>query len=72
MANGALESFVKSAGTELEDIRINVISPVIVKETIELYGMESDVRLSAPDTAKACVATVIKDFKGEILDTRDY
>lgn len=72
MANGALESFVKAATIELDNIRFNVVSPIIVKETMVIYGMQSDESLSAADTAKAYVASVTKNIHGEVLDTRQY
>lgn len=73
LANGALESFAKAAAQELDrGLRVNTISPVFVKETMEKMGMDSSTGLSAADTAKAYVAAVEGTMNGEILDAPDY
>ena len=41
MVNGALESFVKAAALEVDAFRINVVSPIFVKETMAMMGMEA-------------------------------
>ena len=72
-ANGALNSFVKAASIELGDsLRINTVSPVFVKETLELMGMDSSNGMSAADTAKAYQAGVEGTMSGEVIDVRDY
>ncbi len=39
MSNGALNAFVKSAANELtRGLRINIVSPTVVKEAMETYG----------------------------------
>ena len=68
MANGALESYVKAAALEIENIRLNVVAPIFVKETMSMMGMDTEGGLSAADTAKAYVAAVIGDKHGETLD----
>ncbi|MEM9471017.1 MAG: short chain dehydrogenase, partial [Pseudomonadota bacterium] len=73
MANGALESFAKAAALELENgLRINTVSPVFVKETMEMMGMDPGPGLSATDTAKAYVTAVEGSMTGETLDAPDY
>ncbi len=72
MANGALESFVKAAALELDNVRLNVVAPAFVKETMEMMGMDSRHGLSAADTAKAYVAAVTGTMHGETLDAPDY
>jgi NAD(P)-dependent dehydrogenase (short-subunit alcohol dehydrogenase family) len=73
MANGGLESFVKAAALELgARVRVNVVSPVFVKETMEMMGMDSTHGLSAADTAKAYVAAIETDQSGQVLDVTDY
>ncbi len=46
MANGGLEGFVKAAAIDLgkRKLRINVVSPIWVKETMEKLGMDSEQR----------------------------
>ncbi len=72
MANGALESFVRAAALELKDLRLNVVAPAFVKETMEMMGMDSASGISAADTAKAYVAAVTGDMHGETLDVSRY
>lgn len=72
MANGALESFVKAASLELDTLRINVVSPVFVKETMAMMGMDTEEGLSADDTAKAYVEAVTGSMTGQILDAPDF
>jgi len=71
-ANGALNAFVKAAALELGDsIRINAISPIFVKETMEMMGMDSASGMSASDTAKAYQAALEGTATGQVIDVRD-
>ena len=73
MANGALESFSKAAALELpRGMRVNTVSPIFVKETMEMMGMDPSSGLSAADTAKAYVASVEGEHNGATLDAPDY
>lgn len=73
LANGALESFSKAAALELgRGLRVNTVSPVFVKETMEMMGMDSSSGLSAADTAKAYLAAVEGDLTGAVFDAPDY
>jgi NAD(P)-dependent dehydrogenase (short-subunit alcohol dehydrogenase family) len=72
MANGALESYVKAAALELENIRVNVVAPAFVKETMEMMGMDSTYGVSAVDTSIAYDVAVTGDMHGETLDVTDY
>ena len=73
LANGALESFAKAVALELDrGLRVNTVSPVFVKETMEMMGMDPSPGLSAADTAKAYVAAVEGDMNGETLDAPDF
>ncbi|KIC07697.1 short-chain dehydrogenase [Leisingera sp. ANG-M1] len=73
LANGALESFSKAAALELgRGLRVNTVSPVFVKETMEVMGMDSSSGLSAADTAKAYLAAVEGDLTGAVFDAPDY
>jgi len=72
-ANGALNSFVKAASLELGDkLRINAVSPVFVKETMEMMGMDSAGGMSATDTSKAYQAALEGSMTGEVVDVRNY
>jgi NAD(P)-dependent dehydrogenase (short-subunit alcohol dehydrogenase family) len=73
MVNGALESFAKAAALELgTKVLVNVVSPVFVKETMEMMGMDSTHGLSAADTAKAYLASIKTKESGTTLDVRAY
>lgn len=70
-ANGALNAFVKAAALELGDrLRINAVSPVFVKETMEMMGMDSTSGMSALDTAEAYRAGLEGTMSGEVIDVR--
>lgn len=72
-ANGAINSFIKAASLELGDkLRINAISPVFVKETMEIMGMDSSDGLSAADTAKTYKTALEGSMTGEVIDVRNY
>ncbi|EAR59616.1 short chain dehydrogenase [Neptuniibacter caesariensis] len=68
MVNGALESFARAAALEIENIRVNVVAPVFVKETMEMMGMDSSTGVSAADTAKTYTQALEGDMHGETLD----
>ena len=72
MVNGALESYVKAAALELDQLRLNVVAPVFVKETMAMMGMDTAGGVSAADTAKAYEAAVTGTMHGETLDVPDY
>jgi NAD(P)-dependent dehydrogenase (short-subunit alcohol dehydrogenase family) len=71
-ANGALNSFVKAAALELGDtLRINAISPIFVKETMEMMGMDSAAGMSASDTAKTYLTALESSMSGQVIDVRE-
>lgn len=72
MVNGALESYAKAAALELENLRLNVVAPAFVKETMEMMGMDSTHGISAADTAKTYEVSVKGQMHGETLDVPDY
>lgn len=72
MANGGLESFVRAASLELQDIRVNAVSPVFVRETLEKMGMDPSTGMPAADVAKTYKAAIEGDFHGETLDVRKF
>jgi len=72
MLNGALESFIRAAALEIEQIRINVVAPAFVKETMDMMGMDSTQGISAADTAKAYIAGLNGNQHGQTLDAADY
>jgi NAD(P)-dependent dehydrogenase (short-subunit alcohol dehydrogenase family) len=73
MVNGGIESFVRAAALEMpNDVRINAVSPIYVKETMLTLGMGNIGGMPASDTALAYVEAVEGRHQGEILDVRQY
>ena len=71
--NAGLNGFTRAAALEMpRAIRINVVSPIWVKETMEKMGMDSAGGMSAEKTALAYVESVQGSRNGEILDVRDF
>lgn len=73
MVNGALESFVRAAALEMQrGVRVNAVSPIFVKETMEAMRMDSAGGMSAAATAHAYKEAVEGQRNGEVLDVRDF
>ena len=73
MVNAGLEGFVRAAALEMpRGIRINAVSPVFVKETMEILGMDSTHGMPSQKVALAYKEAVESQRNGEILDVRDY
>ncbi len=73
MVNAGLEGFVRAAQLELErGIRVNVVSPVWVQETLLAMGRETAAGMPAALVARAYVASVTGTMKGMVLDVNDY
>jgi NAD(P)-dependent dehydrogenase (short-subunit alcohol dehydrogenase family) len=73
MVNAGLEGFVRAAALEVQrGIRINVVSPIWVKETMEAMGMDSSEGMPADQTALAYKESVEGLRNGEVLDVRQF
>jgi len=73
MVNAGLEGFVRAAQLELErGVRVNVVSPVWVQETLLAMGRESAEGMPAALVARAYLASVNGTMKGTVLDVNDY
>ena len=71
MVNAALEGFVGAAALELpRSLRINVVSPPWVKETLVARGMDPAIGLPADVVALAYVASVEGKMTGQTIDPR--
>lgn len=69
MAGAGLEGYVRGISTENETgIRVNVVSPVLVKETMELWKLELPGAVSAEDTARVYEMVVSLNESGAIKD----
>ena len=73
LANAGLEGFVRASSLELDSIRVNAVSPVFVKETLEIMGgVDSSAGMPASDVAKTYKFAVEGNCHGEILDVRKF
>lgn len=73
MVNSGLEGFVLAAALERpRGIRINVVSPPWVIETLEMLGMDAAGGMPAGEVAKAYVHSVEGQCNGEIIDARAF
>lgn len=71
LVNAALEGFVRAAAMEMpRGLRINVVSPPWVNETLARLGMHGVQGLPAAGVARAYVAAVEGTRCGETLDPR--
>ncbi|MEJ2283688.1 MAG: short chain dehydrogenase [Desulfobacterales bacterium] len=73
MVNAGLEGFIRAAALEMpRGIRINAVSPVFVKETMEILGMDSTHGVPSQKVALAYKEAVESQLNGEVLDVRDF
>ncbi len=71
LVNAGLEGFARSAALDLaRGLRINVVSPPWIKETMVKYGMDPTPGLAARDAAAAYVAAVEGTQQGQTLPCR--
>ena len=72
MVNAGLEGFGRAAALELgaEKIRVNVVSPPWVTETLVAYKMDPANGLPAAKVAQAYVKSVEGSATGQIIDAR--
>lgn len=72
LVNAALEGFTRAAALELpRGLRINVVSPPWVSETLRRLGMTAAVHLPAAAVARAYVAAIEGDQQGQVLEPGD-
>jgi NAD(P)-dependent dehydrogenase (short-subunit alcohol dehydrogenase family) len=68
LVNAGLDGFARAAALEApRGIRVNVVSPPWVTETLKAYGMALDGGMLAADVAKAYVAAVEGTETGKII-----
>jgi len=73
LVNSGLEGFVRAAALEMpRGVRINVISPPWVSETLEAMGRDGDAGMPAAQVARAYVESVEGSENGEVIDARAY
>lgn len=73
MVNAGLEGFVRAAQLDLErGVRVNVVSPVWVAETLQAMGRDPANGMPAALIARAYRASVTGSMRGRVLDVRDF
>lgn len=73
LVNAGLEGFVRAAALEMpRGLRVNVVSPPWVTETLEEMGADFSPSLSAAQVAKAYRASLEGSQNGAVVDAREY
>jgi NAD(P)-dependent dehydrogenase (short-subunit alcohol dehydrogenase family) len=73
MVNCGIEGFVRAAALEMQrGMRVNAVSPVFVKETLEAMGMDGTDGMSAAKVALAYKESVEGKRNGEVLNVVDF
>ena len=73
MVNGGIESFVRAAALGMKrGMRVNVVSPVLVKETVDAKGMDSAGGMLAKKVALAYRESLEGKRNGEVLNVTDF
>lgn len=73
MVNAGLEGFVRAAALEMpRGIRINVVSPPWVKETLEALEMDTSGGMPAMDVAQAYWSSIHGTRSGLVISARDF
>jgi NAD(P)-dependent dehydrogenase (short-subunit alcohol dehydrogenase family) len=71
LVNAGVEAFVKAAALEMpRGVRVNVVSPPWVSETLAAMGRDTAGGLPAATVARAYVESVEGNGNGEVLDAR--
>lgn len=73
LVNAGLEGFVRAAALEMpRGLRVNVVSPPWVSETLEAMGEDPSGGLPAAEVATAYVASLEGEQSGAVIDARDH
>jgi NAD(P)-dependent dehydrogenase (short-subunit alcohol dehydrogenase family) len=73
MINAGIEGFVRAAALEMpRGLRINVVSPPWVKETLEALGMDTAMGMPAERVAQAYRSSVSGTRSGLVINARDF
>jgi len=73
MVNAGLEGFVRAAALEMpRGIRLNVVSPPWIKETLEALDMDSSSGMPAQQVAQAYRASIAGTRSGTVINARDF
>lgn len=73
LLNAGLEGFARAAALEApRGVRVNVVSPPWVSETLQAMGQDPSGGMPAAEVARAYVASVTGTMTGQVLDARSY
>lgn len=73
LVNAGLEGFARAAALELpRGIRVNVVSPPWIRETLTAMGQDTSTGMPAAQAAAAYVESVESQRTGEVLDARSF
>jgi NAD(P)-dependent dehydrogenase (short-subunit alcohol dehydrogenase family) len=73
LVNAGLEGFTRAAALDLpRGVRINVVSPPWVSETLIAMGRDPAEGLPAATVARAYLASLEQDMQGQVLDVRRF
>ncbi|HEY0510253.1 MAG TPA: short chain dehydrogenase [Thermoanaerobaculia bacterium] len=73
LVNAGVEGFARAAALEMpRGVRINVVSPPWVSETLVAMGRDGDAGMPAAQVARAYVESVEGSENGEVLDARAF
>jgi NAD(P)-dependent dehydrogenase (short-subunit alcohol dehydrogenase family) len=71
LVNAGLEGFTRAAALEApRGIRVNIVSPPWVTETLAKFGMDTSIGLPAETVARAYVESVTGSQTGAVIDPR--
>jgi NAD(P)-dependent dehydrogenase (short-subunit alcohol dehydrogenase family) len=72
LVNAGLEGFTRAAALELRQakVRVNVVSPPWVTETLIVYKMDPSIGIPAAEVARAYARSVEGDESGQVIDAR--
>lgn len=72
IVNAGVDAFARAAALELpRGLRINVVSPPWVSETLEKMGRDGSTGLPAADVARAYIESLEGKMSGQVLDARE-
>lgn len=73
LVNAGLEGFTRGAALDLpRGLRINVVSPPWVSETLQAMGRDPAGGLPAATVARAYLASLEPGVQGQVIDARDF
>ena len=71
LVNAGLEGFARAAALEApRDIRVNVVSPPWITDTLRMFGMDPSIGITPEACARAYVESVTSKRTGEVIDAK--